>query len=118
MTRRKQTRSSRSARSVNWTKQTSAPIANGVTRPVRKPTPLAEPFYVAVDRQLKSGYETYEAAEKAALKIKDRSPRLHVTVFDVKEGRHKLIELPRTGTTNRNRLAKGNAGGRPKAAVS
>jgi hypothetical protein len=34
--------------------------------PIRARTPLIEQYYVAVDRQLKSGFGTYEAAEKAA----------------------------------------------------
>jgi hypothetical protein len=34
--------------------------------PIRATVPLIEQYYVAVDRQLKSGFGTYEAAEKAA----------------------------------------------------
>jgi hypothetical protein len=111
MIRRKQT-NSRNTRSVNRTKQARTPVANSLTTSVRKPgrPPLTEPFHVAVDRQLKSGHETYEAAEKAALKIKSRYPHLYVTVFDTKEGRHKLIEKPRaTAISNENRLAGRNA---------
>jgi len=108
MATRKQTRSS------NRTRQTRTPIANRTaanrtTASVRKPSkpPLTEPFHVAVDRQLKSGHETYEAAEKAALTIKKRYPQLHVTVFDAKEQRHTLIEQPRlAGASNTNRLAE------------
>ena len=108
MATRKQTRSS------NRTRQTRTPIANRTapnrtTASVRKPSkpPLTEPFHVAVDRQLKSGHETYEAAEKAALIIKKRYPQLHVTVFDTKEHRHTLIEKPRlAGASNTNRLAE------------
>jgi hypothetical protein len=108
MATRKQTRSS------NRTRQTRTPIgdrttANRTTTSVRKPSkpPLTEPFHVAVDRQLKSGHETYEAAEKAALEIKKRYPQLHVTVFDAKEQRHTLIEQPRlAGASNKNRLAE------------
>jgi riboflavin biosynthesis pyrimidine reductase len=55
---------------------------------------LTKPFYVAVDRQLKSEHESYEAAEKAAIEIKKRHPKLHVTVFDAKEQRHTPVELP------------------------
>jgi hypothetical protein len=39
---------------------------------VRATVPLIEQYYVAVDRQLKSGFGTYEAAEKAAKEIKKR----------------------------------------------
>ena len=91
MAPRKQTRSS------NRTRQTRTPIANRATASVRKLSkpPLTEPFHVAVDRQLKSGHETYEAAEQAALGIKKRYPKLLVTVFDAKEQRHTLIEQPK-----------------------
>ncbi len=67
------------------------------TPSVRKPAegPLAAPFYVAVDRQLKSGHETYEAAQKAALVIKKRYPRLLVTVYDGKTRQHTIIEQPK-----------------------
>lgn len=120
---RKQTRSS------NRTRRTRSPVANRITansttasvRKISKP-PLTEPFYVAVDRQLKSGHETYEAAEKAALAIKKRFPQLHVTVFDAKEQRHTLIGQPRlAGSSNKNRLAgqaNRNAVGRNKTAVA
>lgn len=120
MAKRKQVRSSRSTRSSNRTRQTRTPIANGPTASVRKLSklPLTEPFHVAVDRQLKSGHETYEAAEKAALTIKRQYPKLHVTVFDAKEQQHTLIEQPRP---NKNRLAEqvtGNAVERRAAAVA
>ena len=108
MATRKQTRSSNRTRQTR-TRIANRTTANRTTAPVRKPSkpPLIEPFHVAVDRQLKSGYETYEAAEKAALTIKKRYPQLHVTVFDAKEHRHTLIEKPRpTGASNTNRLAE------------
>jgi hypothetical protein len=108
MAKRKQTRSS------NRTRQTRTPIAsNGATASVRKPSkpPLIEPFHVAVDRQLKSGHDTYEAAEKAALAIKKRHPQLHVTVYDAKDRRHTIIEQPKVaGASNKNRLAARAAG--------
>jgi transcriptional antiterminator Rof (Rho-off) len=71
---------------------------------IRKPSrpPPAEPYHVAVDLQLKSGHQTYEAAEKAALRIKNRYPQLHVSVFDAKEGRHKLIELSKLASASNN----------------
>jgi len=56
--------------------------------PIRATVPLMEQYYVAVDRQLKSGFGTYEAAEKAAKEIKKRYPNLQVTVFDAKERSH------------------------------
>lgn len=100
MVRRTQTRSSNCAR------QKRAPIAaNREPASVRRPSkpPLVEPFYVAVDRQLKSGHDTCEAAEKAALAIKKRHPQLHVTVYDTKDRRHTIIEQPKpAGAANKN----------------
>ena len=109
MAKRKQVRSSKSTRSSNRTRQMRTPIAKGSEAPARTISrpPLTEPFHVAVDRQLKSGHETYEAAEKAALTIKKRYPKLHVTVFDAKEQRHTLIEQPRlANASSKNRLAE------------
>ena len=69
--------------------------------PIRARAPLIEQFYVAVDRQLKSGFGTYEAAEKAAQEIKKRYPGPQVTVFDAKEHRHTVIEQPIASTKRR-----------------
>jgi hypothetical protein len=69
--------------------------------PVRARTPLIEQYYVAVDRQLKSGFGTYEAAEKAAQEIKKRYPNPQVTVFDAKERRYTAIEEPMVSTKRR-----------------
>jgi len=60
--------------------------------PIRATVPLIEQYYVAVDRQLKSGFGTYDAAEKAAKEIKKRYPIPQVTVFDAKKQSHTAIE--------------------------
>ena len=60
--------------------------------PIRATVPLIEQYYVAVDRQLKSGFGTYEAAEKAAKEIRKRYPNLQLTVFDAKKRSHTVIE--------------------------
>ena len=65
--------------------------------PIRAPVPLIEQYYVAVDRQLKSGFGTYEAAEKAAKEIKKKYPNPHVTVFSKKRS-HTAIEQPIAST--------------------
>jgi hypothetical protein len=62
--------------------------------PIRARAALIEQYYVAVDRQLKSGFETYEAAENAAQEIKKRFPNPQVTVFDAKKRSHTAIEQP------------------------
>jgi hypothetical protein len=70
--------------------------ANRATALVQKPSRLVERFHVAVDRQLKSGHQTFEAAEKVAAAIKRLHPQLHVTVYDSKEQRHTVIEQPKS----------------------
>lgn len=94
---------------ANRAKQARKPDAgNRAPAAARKPgkPALAEAFYVAVDRQLKSGHATFEAAEKAALAIKKQHPKLHVTVYDVAEERHRLIERPPLpGASNKARPA-------------
>jgi hypothetical protein len=65
------------------------------------PAPLVEPFYVAVDRQFKTGHGTLEAAEKAALAIKKRYPQLYVSIYDTERRRHTSVQQP-VATGNRN----------------
>jgi len=69
--------------------------------PIRATVPLTERYYVAVDRQLKSGFGTYEAAEKAAKEIKKRYPNPQVTVFDAKKRSHTAIDEPMASTKRR-----------------
>jgi len=54
---------------------------------------------------MKSAHETYEAAESAALVIKKRYPRLHVTVYDAKSHQHTVIEQPKPAANANNKLA-------------
>ena len=51
-------------------------------------------FCLQVDRQTKSSYATYEAAEQAALIIKRGHPIVRVAIYDTIEGVNKIIELP------------------------
>jgi len=76
-----------------------------VAPPKRATPPLVEPFHVAVDRQLKSGYGTYEAAAKAAQAIKKQYPQLQVTVYDAKEQRHTTIEQLKAAADPRKKSA-------------
>jgi FtsZ-interacting cell division protein ZipA len=111
-------------RSPGRTKETRTPIAISPSTSVRKsskPRPT-EPFHVAVDRQLKSAHETYEAAEKAAQKIKSKFPQLNVTIFDAKEGVHSPVQQQRNAgashNNNKNRVGESNSIARTRAAVS
>lgn len=61
----------------------------------QKTVPLAAPYYLAVDRQLKSGYGTFEKAEKAGLAIKRQHPRLLVSVYEAERHQHIVIEQPK-----------------------
>ena len=51
-------------------------------------------FCLQVDRQTKSSYATYEAAEQAALIIKRGHPIVRVAIYDTVESVNKVIELP------------------------
>jgi len=98
MTMRRRTRS----RSHTRTAKKPVPVNQATTAtPKRARPPLIEQFHVAVDRQLKSGYGTFEAAEKAALLIKKQYPQLQVTVYDAKEQRHKTVEQPQASADPR-----------------
>jgi hypothetical protein len=122
MPRSKQRGSSRKAGFSTRIGPIRTPIANDVARSARKSVKpsLTKPFHVAVDRQLKSEHESYEAAEKAAIEIKKRHPKLQVTVFDAKEQRHTLVELPTTANGRRtpNHNPNGSAATPRKAATT
>ncbi len=51
-------------------------------------------FRLQVDRQTKSSYATYEAAETAGLAIKNAHPVVQVAVYDAVQCVNKMIELP------------------------
>jgi len=89
MAARKETGSPRRA---NGPRKAAVDVDDPAVRAVEK-LPLAEPFYMSIDHQLKSGYATYSEAEKAALEIKRRYPRLAVSVYDAKQQRHTTVEL-------------------------
>ena len=50
-------------------------------------------FLLQVDRQTKTSYATYEAAEEAAMVIKRAHPIVQVAVYDAVTGTSKIIEL-------------------------
>jgi hypothetical protein len=50
-------------------------------------------FLLQVDRQTKTSYATYEAAEEAGLVIKRGHPIVQVAVYDAVVGAKKIIEL-------------------------
>ena len=71
-----------------------APPQPGKTMPGQRKPPESGQFHLQIDRQTKSSFTTYDAAEKAALAIKTAYPIVHVAVYDTKESLHKVVELP------------------------
>jgi hypothetical protein len=94
MTMRRRTKSSGAAGSVR------KPILvnqAAVAPPKRAKPPLIEQFHVAIDRQLKTAYRTFEAAQRAALAINKQHPQPQVTVYDAKAEQHTAINQPKAG---------------------
>jgi hypothetical protein len=54
--------------------------------------PKEHQFLLQVDRQTKSSYATFEAAEIAGLAIRKSHPIVHVAVYDAVEGVNRPIE--------------------------
>ena len=82
--------------------------ARGATRTITKKAALEEParealgqrkrpekgqFLLQVDRQTKTSYATYKAAEEVGLAIKRGHPIVQVAVYDAVAGVRKIIEL-------------------------
>ena len=59
----------------------------------RRKRPEKGQFLLQVDRQTKTSYTTYEAAQEAGLVIKNGHPIVHVAVYDAVGGARKVIEL-------------------------
>jgi len=53
-------------------------------------------YRLQVDRQTKGYFATLEAAEKSGLVIKQKYPKLHVSIYDGAESTNKTVELPVT----------------------
>ena len=71
-------------------------VEESVQRPMGQgKRPEIGQFRLQVDRQTKASYVTYEAAEKAGLKIKQGHPIVQVAVYDAGEGTNMIIELPK-----------------------
>jgi hypothetical protein len=63
--------------------------------------PEAGQFRLQVDRQTKSSYVSYEAAEQAGLVIKQAHPVVQVAVYDAVGGVNKVLELPKAWSISR-----------------
>ena len=64
------------------------------SKPGQQKRPEAGQFRLQVDRQTKTSFATYAAAEEAALAVKRGHPILYVTVFDAVAGVNTVIDLP------------------------
>jgi hypothetical protein len=73
--------------------QTPAPEEPAPELLGRRKRPEHGQFRLQVDRQTKSSYSTYEAAEAAGLVIKKAHPLVQVTVYDAVAGENKTIEI-------------------------
>jgi hypothetical protein len=51
-------------------------------------------YWLQIDRQTKSSYDTAEAAAAAGLLIKKSFSMVQVAVYDRKEGSNQILELP------------------------
>jgi hypothetical protein len=64
-------------------------------------------FRLQVDRQTKSSYDTFEAAERAGLVIKQAHPILQVAIYDAVGSVNKIIELPGSAEAAKPRKSAG-----------
>ena len=60
----------------------------------KKPDQLR--YRLEVDRQTKSSYDTFEAAEEIGAALKKVYPKVQVAVYDSVDGTKKMIEVPGT----------------------
>ena len=74
-------------------------VAKGRNREFSEPEPsvgqkqaVLHRFRLEVDRQTKSSYETYEAAEEVGAALKKEYPKVQVAVYDSVDGVKKIIE--------------------------
>lgn len=63
-------------------------------RQAQKRTTEAGRFWLQIDRQTKSSYETAEQAATAGMAIKKNFSMVQVAVYDRKEGSNTILELP------------------------
>jgi len=58
----------------------------------KKPSQLR--YRLEVDRQTKSSYDTFEAAEEVGAALKKDYPKVQVAIYDSVDSTKKMIELP------------------------
>jgi hypothetical protein len=77
------------------TETVSTPNAPAIPE-VRAQRRTTEPgrYWLQIDRQTKSSYDTAEAAATAGLLIKKQFSMVQVAIYDRKEGSNQILELP------------------------
>jgi hypothetical protein len=77
------------------TEAVSAPIALNMpeARGQRRTTEAGR-YWLQIDRQTKSSYDTAEAAAAAGLLIKKQFAMVQVAVYDRKDGTNQILEVP------------------------
>ena len=79
---------------VSLTKKSQCESKSTAAESPSQHKPLEGRFRLQVDRQTKSTYATFDAAEAAGMAIKKGHPLVHVGVYDHIEGVNKVIQLP------------------------
>jgi len=82
------------ADSVGTPNSPEARAPNIPERHTQKRKTEAGRFWLQIDRQTKSSYETAEEAAAAGLAIKKNFSMVQVAVYDRKEGSNNILELP------------------------
>jgi hypothetical protein len=78
--------------------------------------PTESQFRLQVDRQTKSSYATFGAAEEAGLLIKQAHPILQVAIYDAIGSVNKIIELPQSGKVSKDEAADAAKASEPSEA--
>ena len=73
-------------------KMTISKKEDEVLLPMGQKKPLLHRYWLQVDRQTKSSYQTIEEAEKAAKAIKSSRPILQVGIYDAEKSQVILIK--------------------------
>ena len=77
------------------TETVSTPIVPAIPEArVQRRTVEAGRYWLQIDRQTKSSYDTAEAAATAGLLIKKQFSMVQVAIYDHKEGSNQILELP------------------------
>ncbi len=93
-----------------------ADAEDSAPEPIGQRKPTDSQFRLQVDRQTKSSYDTFEAAEQAGLVIKRAHPILQVAIYDAIGSVNTILELPQAGKAGKADEAKAAAATEPSEA--